>query len=407
MLLGEFMNYTKTQFKQRQDILRLIYVSGEISRTEIYKKLGITPATTSEITRQLINEGVIIEKDFAKDYDGPGRSKILLTINEKYKYYLGVEIYYRKLVLLIADNMGRSLYHEELDFDLNLNQDYSNENNILKLINSFLRKHSKVNVEAIGFAIPGHYDPRSKYILTNDIFFKTLDLEYIKSRTSLDSYFMNNVKAMSLAHLYFENADGIDNKFLFLHIRNGMYLVNVYDGEFYGKDNKLLGEIGHFVVNPDGEQCECGKKGCLQTLISNTWIIKKAKKIYEFNKDSIIRDIVNDVDQIDIDVVIKAYLLGDNLVVKTVDKALTALSIMINNLMIVIDSKLLVIHNQLLSSPEIGQVLRGKIEENASLLNMRNPQRQIFKPYKSINGALGGIALCVMNDLIQGKNLFK
>ncbi|WP_099159818.1 ROK family glucokinase [Virgibacillus ndiopensis] len=40
--------------------------------------------------------------------------------------------------------------------------------------------------------------------------------------------------------------------------------------------NGTAGEIGHITVDPDGYQCNCGKKGCLETITSATGIARQA-----------------------------------------------------------------------------------------------------------------------------------
>ena len=54
----------------------------------------------------------------------------------------------------------------------------------------------------------------------------------------------------------------------------------MYHNDLYSKHNLNIGELGHITIQPGGELCECGKKGCLQTFASETWLVRKARLLY-------------------------------------------------------------------------------------------------------------------------------
>lgn len=55
------MKTSKIQHRLRSSVLEQIYISGEISRTDIATATGITPATTTSITADLIQQGIVEE----------------------------------------------------------------------------------------------------------------------------------------------------------------------------------------------------------------------------------------------------------------------------------------------------------------------------------------------------------
>jgi len=52
----------------------------------------------------------------------------------------------------------------------------------------------------------------------------------------------------------------------------------IIDGKLYRGQNGLSGEIGHINVVPDGPECTCGNRGCLEALISGPSIARKVKR---------------------------------------------------------------------------------------------------------------------------------
>ena len=87
------MKITKNQQKLRFKILDKIYSKGPISRIDISKETGITPATVSEITGNMIQEELIHEIGEAiPEESKSGRKKILLGISPNHSFYIGSEL---------------------------------------------------------------------------------------------------------------------------------------------------------------------------------------------------------------------------------------------------------------------------------------------------------------------------
>ncbi|MES1246910.1 MAG: ROK family protein [Actinomycetota bacterium] len=60
----------------------------------------------------------------------------------------------------------------------------------------------------------------------------------------------------------------------YITIDTGIGAGIVFNGEILEGSHRLAGEIGHFVVEPDGAVCACGKQGCVETLASGPAIAK-------------------------------------------------------------------------------------------------------------------------------------
>ncbi|HSH65310.1 MAG TPA: ROK family protein, partial [Bacteroidia bacterium] len=62
------------------------------------------------------------------------------------------------------------------------------------------------------------------------------------------------------------------NDFIFITLGTGLGSGIVANGQLiYGHDS-CAGELGHIIMFPDGRQCGCGRKGCLETYCSATGI---------------------------------------------------------------------------------------------------------------------------------------
>ena len=100
------MKLTKIQKERRLKVLEVLYNKSPISRIDIAKETGITPATISDITGQLIEEKLIHELGEESDSNKSGRKKILLTISNQHSFYMGIELSEKFFSFALCDNNG-------------------------------------------------------------------------------------------------------------------------------------------------------------------------------------------------------------------------------------------------------------------------------------------------------------
>lgn len=81
----------------------------------------------------------------------------------------------------------------------------------------------------------------------------------------------NDANAAAIGEMLFGGAKGMRD-FIFITLGTGVGSgIVVNGGMVYGHDS-FAGEIGHVIMFPDGRQCGCGRKGCLETYCSATAI---------------------------------------------------------------------------------------------------------------------------------------
>jgi glucokinase len=65
-----------------------------------------------------------------------------------------------------------------------------------------------------------------------------------------------------------------DDPVAYITVSTGVGAGIVFHGEILEGSHRLAGEIGHFIVDPDGAVCACGKRGCVETLASGPAIAR-------------------------------------------------------------------------------------------------------------------------------------
>ena len=101
----------------------------------------------------------------------------------------------------------------------------------------------------------------------------------------------NDANAAALGEMVYGNAKGLRD-FILITLGTGLGSGIVSNGELvYGHDGKA-GELGHVTVKRNGRICGCGKKGCLETYVSATGIVRTVYKLLaDHSCDSVLRDV--------------------------------------------------------------------------------------------------------------------
>jgi predicted NBD/HSP70 family sugar kinase len=79
-----------------------------------------------------------------------------------------------------------------------------------------------------------------------------------------------NAAALGAYHLL-----GLTRSAAYLNLGTGLAAGFVLDGRLFRGARGTAGEIGHIPIDPLGEQCACGQRGCLETIASGGWVARK------------------------------------------------------------------------------------------------------------------------------------
>jgi glucokinase len=125
--------------------------------------------------------------------------------------------------------------------------------------------------ESIGIGIPGMVDSDSGHVRhAVNLGFDGLGLGVeLAARLGVGVRIENDVKAAAVGayHLL-----GLKSSMAYLNLGTGLAAGLVINGELWRGSRGTAGEIGHIPVDPLGELCPCGQRGCLETVASGSGI---------------------------------------------------------------------------------------------------------------------------------------
>jgi glucokinase len=139
--------------------------------------------------------------------------------------------------------------------------------------------------------------------------------EMFKNKTGIKTLVENDANAAAFAENIFGGAKQMKN-FLVVTLGTGLGSGIFVNGEILHGKTGFAGELGHTVAIENGRKCKCGKKGCLETYVSATAIVKTVK---EFSRISKIESELNTIENLESKDIFKAAESGDNLALQSIN----------------------------------------------------------------------------------------
>ena len=118
-------------------------------------------------------------------------------------------------------------------------------------------------------------------------------VETFKKQFGVPVFLTNDANAAAIGEMVYGGAKGMTD-FIEITLGTGLGSGIVTGGKMlYGHDG-FAGECGHVIVERDGRDCGCGRKGCLETYVSATGVVRTATELLaKRNIDSELRSLPN------------------------------------------------------------------------------------------------------------------
>ena len=128
--------------------------------------------------------------------------------------------------------------------------------------------------------------------------------------------------------------------FLGIAVGTGVGGCLIIGGKAWTGVGGSAGEIGHMTIEPDGERCLCGNRGCLETLASASWLVWRAEKKLQQGTASLLAKEAGELDAEDI---CRAAMKGDPLARELFARVGRSLAIAIGNVVHLLDIRAVLI----------------------------------------------------------------
>jgi len=143
------------------------------------------------------------------------------------------------------------------------------------------------DIEWIGIGTPGIANSETGIIeYSNNLGFENTPMvDYIREYIDKPVFIENDANAAAYGEFVAGAAKGANNA-VCITLGTGVGGGIVIDGKIYSGSNFAGAEIGHTVIEVDGAQCSCGRKGCFEAYSSATGLIRMTKEAMYKDKES-------------------------------------------------------------------------------------------------------------------------
>ena len=201
-------------------------------------------------------------------------------------------------------------------------------------------------LSAIGVGAPGLSNPETGILFTSPNLPGWQDIplrDVMKERLGKKTFLINDANAAAMGEFYFGAARGVRN-FIYITLSTGIGGGIVIDGKIYSGAIGAAGEVGHMTIDDDGPICNCGNRGCWETLASGTALARVARhRIKEGVTTSILEYAEGDVEKVTAQVIHSAAEQGDSLAKELIARTGYYVGVGLVNLINIFNPELIVI----------------------------------------------------------------
>ncbi|MBM6874125.1 ROK family transcriptional regulator [Fusobacterium mortiferum] len=360
-------------------ILELIKAKNGISRIDISREFGITPAAVGKVINEFLEKKIIIEE--REGESSGGRKPSLLNINkDKIGNILGVYFAPTFVQVTIGDIDGNIISTRRYRLgDLGGDIVGSTE----EIIEKELTKNK--DIEVISVVMNGLVDSeRGVSIFSPHYNTKNISIvERFQKKFRKKVYLENDVRVMALVEKVFGECRDNQN-FVVLNVEEGVGGSIYLNDMLYHGYGSMSGELGHMVVKRNSlEKCSCGKKGCLETEVSNRAIIKKIMAQIRINNQySSLKKVLDEGKKLEIKDVLEGVEEKDMLSLSVVGEAIQYIAYALDMIISVINPEKIILYGEFFQNKYIFKSLLNEIGKIT--LDEQNYQIKRSKFYEKI-----------------------
>jgi len=335
-------------------VMQLIWRERQISRAEIARRTGLSRSTVSDVVSEILRTGLVLEVGAGASKGG--RRPIVLEFEDDAAAILGVDLGAAHVAVGLTNLRGvvRAWEHRKHP----VRDDPAGAQALaLSLAERALETWggSPRRLLGIGLAVPGPVSPERPEAMSEVVLpawrgVAAGDLLRRRFRTPL--LVDNDANLGALAERWWGAGRDVAD-FAYIKLATGIGSGLFINGQLYRGANGLAGEIGHLSIDPQGQPCVCGLRGCLATLVGSQALVRRARELLPEHPQSALAD-----REFGVTIMEDAALAGDPLALRVVREAAEHLGIAVADLINLLNPSLVILGGGL---ARLGDLLLGPL----------------------------------------------
>jgi len=257
----------------RSAVLAQLGAQGPASRADLARSLGVSPALMTQLTKDLLADGLLVELEHSPSQGG--RPARMLGLAESAGRAIGVKVVADHVAFVEVGLDGAVLRSASEPFDATATTLLAD---LASLLERFIAGGSAIRVLGVGVGVPGAVDRQGNGVVdSTQLGWNQVPVgETLRRALHLPVIVENNVNALAMAERLYGVGRRHDS-FLVVTIGTGVGAGIVVDGVVLRGSSGGAGEIGHTPVLEDGPLCSCGNTGCLEAIIGEAALVRRGR----------------------------------------------------------------------------------------------------------------------------------
>lgn len=256
---------TSLREANRARIVESLKLHGHLTQVELAGSTGLSPATVSNIVKELSASGVLHTSVTSRS----GRRATEVTLARTLGLVAGLHFSSRHLRVAIAD-VARTVIAEN-HVPLALDHRHDRELDRASLLISDMLESVNAGLGdllAVGVGLPAPIDPRTGMVATRGLLrgWENVDVAAaLTQRVGVPVVVDHEANLGAMAEFRSGAARGASDA-AYLQVGHTISAGLIVGGAIYHGVGGKAGQIGHVTIDENGPICRCGSRGCLDTL---------------------------------------------------------------------------------------------------------------------------------------------
>jgi predicted NBD/HSP70 family sugar kinase len=266
----------------RSQVLAALGEHGAITRPRLVEITGLSRSTISDLVSELLTTGTVHEQAGGERSSGRGRPARTLALTASAGVVAGLDYGHSHIHAALATLDGTVLREARTAQDINDSPKKAVASGV-RLLSELCTQESMLlsDVQCVGIGLPAPVDPATGVITGNNILPNWVDLDPVdRFRTALGTPVSLDNDANLGARAELAASDDPRANLIYVKASTGIGSGLVLNGEIYRSTRGIAGELGHIQVPDATNLCRCGSRGCLETVVSLSRIVRDLATVH-------------------------------------------------------------------------------------------------------------------------------
>ncbi|MDF1478532.1 ROK family transcriptional regulator [Leifsonia sp. H3M29-4] len=245
-----------------------VLLHGPLSRSEIARRLDLSPGSLTRLSAPLIESGLLVEVGERGDGKA-GRPSRPLDVVPASRHFIGMKLMGDQVLGAVTDlraevlgSLSATLTSQEPDA-------------VVEVIGQMAERLAALvpSVTALGIGVGGLLDEHGTVISAPFLGWEGVPLAaLVEARSSIPTVVANDLVAFTEYEHWFGAARGLE-RFAVITLGAGIGYGLVANGRIVANEDSGIGLVGHWPIDPYGPVCPAGHRGCARSIMTQAAIV--------------------------------------------------------------------------------------------------------------------------------------